>query len=108
MGDEHRFTEEEVRVILARAVDLERAGAASPDVAGSLSLAELKEVASEAGIDEALVEDPLTPENLSIPLSHRGFAVPSSDRRLLERQDAASAVGRHRHGATGEDHCAPN
>lgn len=60
MGDEHRFTEEEVRIILARAVDLERAGAARPDVAGSLSLAELKEVAAEAGIDEALVEEAAT------------------------------------------------
>jgi hypothetical protein len=29
MGDEHRFTEEEVRAILARAVDLERAGTAT-------------------------------------------------------------------------------
>jgi hypothetical protein len=56
MKDQHRFTEEEVRVILARAVDLERAGIASPDVAGSRSLTELKEIASEAGIDEALVE----------------------------------------------------
>lgn len=56
MGDEHRFTEEEVKVILARAVDLERAGIAHPDVAGSLSLTELRQIASEAGIDEALVE----------------------------------------------------
>lgn len=56
MEDEHRFTEEEVRVILARAVDLERAGTASTEIAGGLSLTELKEVASEAGIDEALVE----------------------------------------------------
>lgn len=56
MADEQRFTEEEVRAILARAVDLERTGTASPDVAGSVSLTELKDVASEAGIDEALVE----------------------------------------------------
>lgn len=60
MGDEQRFTEEEVRDILARAVDLERAGTASPDVAGSLSLIEIKGVASEAGIDEALVEEAVT------------------------------------------------
>ena len=56
MGDEHRFTEDEVNAILARAVDLERAGISSPDVAGSLSLTEIKEIAEEAGIGPALVE----------------------------------------------------
>jgi hypothetical protein len=60
MAGEQRFNEEEVKAILARAVDLERTGNAGPDVVGSLSLTELKEVASEAGIDEELVEEAAT------------------------------------------------
>jgi len=56
MGDEQRFTEDEVSAILARAVDLERTGISSRDLAGTISLTELKAIAEEAGIGPALVE----------------------------------------------------
>jgi len=56
MDDEKRFTEDEVKAILGRAVDLERIGAPIPGVAGSLSLVELKQIGNEVGISPALVE----------------------------------------------------
>lgn len=96
MGDEHRFTEEEVKVILAWAVDLERAGTASPDVGGSLSLTELKEIASEAGIDEALVEaavsDFLAPRP-SRPSTWLGPAPRSTASRLLNNEHSSQNLG---------------
>jgi len=56
MDDEKRFTEAEVKAILGRAVELEKVGAPIPGVAGSLSLAELKQIGEEAGFNPVLVE----------------------------------------------------
>lgn len=56
MGDERRFTEEEVDAILTRAVHLGETGSPSPAVTGSLSLTELKQIAGEVGIGPHLVE----------------------------------------------------
>lgn len=96
MGAEHRFTEKEVRLILARAVDLERTGTANPEIAGGLSLTELKEVASGAGIDEALVEeaanDFLT-HHPPIPSRWLGPAPSTAVTRLLNTRLSAQDVG---------------
>lgn len=96
MGDEHRFTEEEVRVILGRAVDLERTGTASTEIAGGLSLTELKEVASEAGIDEALVEEAaldFLSHRPSHPSNWLGPASRAAATRLLNTRLSAQDVG---------------
>jgi hypothetical protein len=49
-----RYSEEEVGLILRRATEIQRAEPAAPDPAG-LTLAELEEIAGEAGIDPALL-----------------------------------------------------
>lgn len=59
MGDEQRFTEDEVSAILTRAVELERTGLSSPDVAGSISLNDLKEIVEERSSRHGLVTEAL-------------------------------------------------
>lgn len=51
-----RYTEKEVGLILRRATEMQRAAPSAPDPTG-LTLAELKEIAVEAGIDPGLLQD---------------------------------------------------
>ncbi len=51
-----RYSEKEVGLILRRATEMQRAEPSAPDPAG-LTLAELQEIAVEAGIDPALLEE---------------------------------------------------
>ena len=51
-----RYTEKEVGLILQRATELQRAAPSAPDPTG-LTLAELQEIAVEAGIDPGLLQD---------------------------------------------------
>ena len=53
-GGRRRYSEEEVGLILRRATEIQRAEPTAPDPEG-LTLAELEEIASEAGIDPALL-----------------------------------------------------
>ncbi len=50
-----RFSDEEVRAILARAAKLQELAPPAPSVADGLSLRDLEQVGEEAGIDGALV-----------------------------------------------------
>ncbi|HEU4642164.1 MAG TPA: hypothetical protein VFS44_06880, partial [Gemmatimonadaceae bacterium] len=50
-----RYTDREVRLILKSAVELQQRGADGDQPSGGLSLAELEQVAAEAGIDPAVV-----------------------------------------------------
>jgi hypothetical protein len=52
---ERRYGDREVRLILKAAADLQRRAAEDASSAGGMSLSELEQVASEAGIDPALI-----------------------------------------------------
>ena len=96
MGAEQRFTEDEGNAILSRAVDLERTGASSPGVVGSLSLAEIKEVAGEAGIAPSLVETAAAEFMIAAPpgpATWLGSSERSRATRLVDTTLAVEDVG---------------
>ena len=99
MNEEARFTEAEVNAILARAVDLERTASPNPGVRGGLSLTELREVASGAGIAPSLIDAAaadLRARTLSRPSRWLGAPPEARATRLvdvvLSSEDVASLV----------------
>ncbi len=53
---DHKIGDREVALILRRAVEMERLGATPEDVRGSLTLAELREIAREVGINPEAID----------------------------------------------------
>ena len=50
-----KYTEQELRLILQRAVEMERLGPSLDGVGGSLTFSELNEIAEEVGIDPRVI-----------------------------------------------------
>jgi hypothetical protein len=61
-----RYSEEEVGLILRRATEMQRAEPTAPDPAG-LTLAELEEIAAEAGIDPGMLRQAASELNVQQP-----------------------------------------
>lgn len=53
---DHKFTDREVALILRRAVEMEQVGSTPEDVRGGLTLAELRDIAREVGINPEAID----------------------------------------------------
>jgi hypothetical protein len=79
--ENRKFTRPEVARILRRAVAIEQAGSVPEDVAGGLTLAELREIAREVGIQTSAIDAATSELDVLGASSEAGWLGPSSTRR---------------------------
>jgi len=113
-GPDPKYTEQELRLILQRAVEMERLGPSLDGVGGSLTFSELNEIAEEVGIDPRAIAAAaadlgmhgqlpgsawLGPPATRTATRLLAFQLSEEDQRLLLR---ALEARLHRTGVTGE------
>ena len=79
------YTDREVRVILKSAVDLQQRRDDGADVSGGMSLAQLEQVAFEAGLDPELVRRAAAQLDTTVPPSNQNVFLGGPTHIVLER-----------------------